>query len=96
MELFPPLSEFYASAADDPRIGSTHISLYMALLQQWNVGGGINPFFIERLPVMRLAKISARHTYNKCLTDLHTFGYLVYTPALNASVRSSICLTLAK
>lgn len=96
MELFPPLTKFFMAVADDPRIGSTHISLYMALLQQWNIGGGNNPFYIDRLQIMRLAKISARNTYNKCLTDLHTFGYLVYTPASNASVRSSIWLKLAK
>ena len=37
MELFEPLAEFYETIADDGRISATHISLYIALLQQWNL-----------------------------------------------------------
>ena len=56
MELFPPLSGFYKAIEDDLRIGTTHISLYMALLQQWNLGGGRNPLSIERAVIMKAAK----------------------------------------
>ena len=40
MELFPPLTGFYEAIEEDVRIGTTHISLYLALLQQWNLNGG--------------------------------------------------------
>ncbi len=92
MELFPPLSGFYQAIADDARIGSTHISIYMALLQQWNINGGKNPVKIERILIMRAAKINARHTYNKCINDLHEFGYILYEPAPNGSVTSRVFL----
>jgi hypothetical protein len=46
MELSPPLTGFYEAIEGDVRIGATHISLYMALLQQWNIVGGKNPFLI--------------------------------------------------
>lgn len=62
MELFPPLSLFYKAIADDSRIGATHISLYMALLQQWSLNGGLNPVEVKRSALMKLAKINARHT----------------------------------
>jgi hypothetical protein len=75
MELFPPLTTFYQAIEDDVRINTTHISLYMALLQQWNTIGGINPFQIERDAIMKTAKINARYTYNKCINDLQDFGY---------------------
>lgn len=92
MELFPPLSGFYQAIADDARIGSTHISIYMALLQQWNINGGKNPVKIERILIMKAAKINARHTYNKCINELQEFGYILYEPALNSSISSRVFL----
>jgi replication initiation and membrane attachment protein DnaB len=85
MELFPPLTRFYEAIEDDARIGTTHISLYMAILQQWNLNGGTNTFIILRRNIMKAAKISARHTYNKCIKELHNYGYIVYIPAFDNS-----------
>lgn len=89
MEMFPFLSAFYNRASEDGRIGATHISLYMALVHQWNLVGGKNPFPIERDQVMRTAKISGRHTYNKCINNLKDYGYINYLPSSN-SFRQSI------
>lgn len=92
MELFPPLSLFYKAIADDSRLGSTHISLYMALLQQWNIKGGVNPVYISRTEIMKIAKINARQTYNRCMNNLEEFGYIKYEPSLNGSVKSRVIL----
>jgi hypothetical protein len=92
MELFPPLSGFYEAIANDQRIGSTHISIYMALLQQWNLNGGDSPVEIERAVIMKSAKINARHTYNKCINQLQDYGYIRYEPATNGSVCSRVFL----
>lgn len=92
MELFTPLSTFCLVAADDARIGATHVCLYLALLNQWSRVGGTNPIPINRQAIMRHAKIRSRQTYNKCLNDLHDFGYLIYTPSVNAHTSSSVTL----
>lgn len=92
MELFPPLSEFYNTVANDARIGTSHISLYMAFLQCWNLNGGNNPITIERDAVMKAAKISSRQTYNQCINDLHQFGYIIYKPSVNASVQTKVTI----
>ncbi len=92
MELFPPLSGFYQAIADDARIGSTHISIYMALLQQWNINGGNNPVTIERTIIMKAAKINARQTYNKCINELQEYGYIIYEPCSNQFEASIIYL----
>jgi replication initiation and membrane attachment protein DnaB len=92
MELFPPLSGFYDAIKEDVRIGSTHISLYMALLQQWNLASGKNPFSIERAVIMKAAKINARYTYNKCMNNLQEFGYITYLPSLNQFTNSIVYL----
>ncbi len=83
MEIFPPLTGFYQAIAEDARIGTTHISLYMALLQQWNLCGGKTPIEIEKVIIMKTAKINARQTYNKCINELQEYGYIVYEPSSN-------------
>jgi len=90
MEQFEPLSSFYTAIADDPRISITHISLYIALLQQWNLNEGKNPVSIVRNNIMKTAKISARYTYNKCMNQLHDFGYIKYLPSSNPARKSEV------
>ena len=92
MELFPPMTEFYQAIEEDARIGRTHISLYMALLQQWNLNGGINPIAIARTTIMKAAKIDARYTYNKCMNNLQEFGYIIYLPSSNPFTSSTVYL----
>ncbi len=94
MALFSPLTEFYKAIAEDQRIGSTHISLYMALLQQWNINDGKNPVLIYRPAIMKAAKISSRHTYNKCINSLHEYGYIIYEASLNPVVHSKAYLNI--
>jgi hypothetical protein len=92
MELFPPLTMFYEAIAEDARIGISHISLYMALLQEWNMNGGINPIIIDRVSLMFGAKINARYTYNKCMNNLQEFGYITYLPSSNTFNSSAVYL----
>jgi len=92
MDLFPPMTVFYETIEDDVRISTTHISLYMALLQQWNLNGGINPIIITRATIMKAAKINARYTYNKCMNNLHEFGYITYLPSSNVFTLSTVYL----
>jgi hypothetical protein len=96
MELFPPLSFFYNAIADDSKIGATHISLYMALLQQWNLNGGNNPINISRKSLMKSAKINSRHTYNKCMNNLNEYGYIVYKPSSNGYVGGRVILNFCE
>ncbi|HNU15496.1 MAG TPA: hypothetical protein PKI55_13655 [Chitinophagaceae bacterium] len=92
MEPFSPLTDFYQAIAQDARIGTTHISLYMALLQQWNLNNRENPISIKRDKIMNAAKINSRHTYNRCMANLHEFGYIIYEPAVNSAVSSKVNL----
>jgi len=94
MELFTPLNDFCHAISNDARIGTTHISLFIALLQQWNLNGGNNPILIARDAVMKTAKINSRQTYNQCINDLHQFGYIVYEPSVNGSVPSRVIVNV--
>lgn len=78
--------------SEDARISATHISLYMALAQEWNLAGGKNPFPINRQRIMKTAKINARFTYNKCMNNLQEYGYIKYLPSSNSFTQSIIYL----
>jgi hypothetical protein len=91
MELFEPLAEFYETIADDGRISATHISLYIALLQQWNLNDCKNPIIIHRESIMKVAKIS-RRTYNRRINELCKYGYIQYVPSSNPVSGSTVYL----
>jgi len=86
------LSQMYLLISDDNKLNSTHISVYMALFQLWNINRFNNPFYINRGDVMRLSKIGSKSTYHKCLRDLDKWKYIVYYPSHNPLKGSKIKL----
>ncbi|MDP4271080.1 MAG: transcriptional regulator, partial [Bacteroidota bacterium] len=78
------LTGFFHRISSDNRLNPTHVSLYMALFQFWNVNHFGNPISICRQDLMKISKISAKATYHKCINDLHAYGYIVYEPSNNA------------
>lgn len=77
------LTGFYDRIQSDNRLNPTHISLYLALFQFWNLNHFQNPISISRNEMMRLSKISALGTYHKCIKQLQEFGYIEYLPSFN-------------
>lgn len=83
------LLNFLISAQEHPRLGSTHISLYAALVGLYLEQGGGEPLPVKRCEVMVLAKISPA-TYHKCLRALVECGFLVYYPCPDPKGSSQI------
>lgn len=77
------LTGFYDKIQEDHRLNPTHISLYLALFQFWNLNRFRNPISISRNEMMKLSKISAFGTYHKCIKELQEFGYIEYIPSFN-------------
>ncbi|MEO8405026.1 MAG: hypothetical protein ABI480_10535, partial [Chitinophagaceae bacterium] len=69
---------FYIAAIADKRIGTTHISLFMALLYLWYHCDLQIPLLVTRQMVMPVAGIRGRATYHKCIKELEEFGYIKY------------------
>lgn len=78
--------------ADDSRLNTSHVSMYLALFLIWNHNRFQNPLSINRSEVMKISKIGARATYHKCITELHQWGYLKYIPSHNPLKGSLIYL----
>jgi hypothetical protein len=77
------LTGFFDLVVKDERLNPTHISLYVALFQYWNVNRFKNPISISRSETMKVSKISAKGTYHKCMKELHEYGYIKYDPSYN-------------
>ena len=92
MEQVKELANFYAAIKEDHRIGTTHISLYMALFNFYNLNQFQNPIKITRASVMEVAKISGLATYHKCIKELADFGYIQYLPSFNPAICSQVVL----
>jgi hypothetical protein len=78
----------------DDRLNPTHISLYMALFQEWNSCRFADEFYVNRRELMRVAKIGSNSTYHRCVTDLDSWNYLCYFPSNNPYKGSKIKMSI--
>ena len=75
---------------EDKRLNSSHVSLYLALFQSWNLSRFNNPISIVREDMMMISKIGSKTTYHKCIKDLHKWKYLKYIPSNNPLKGSNV------
>jgi len=78
----------------DDRLNPTHISLYMALFQEWNSSRFANELYVNRRDLMCCAKIGSKSTYHRCITDLDSWNYLSYFPSKNPYKGSKIKMAI--
>ncbi len=83
MNYIKQLNAAFQLIVDDSRLNPTHVSLYMALFQLWNITRFSKVFYINRQEVMQLSKIGSKSTYHRCLTDLTNWKYIEYLPSHN-------------
>lgn len=76
--------------SEDRRPNPTHISLYMALFQYWNIHRFPDVFFVDRAEIMSWSKIGSKATYHRCLHALDSWNYLLYQPSHNPYKGSQI------
>lgn len=90
MNYIKHLTAVYEKFADDDRLNPSHLSLYMALFQVWNLNRFRNPVSIARGEVMKLSKIASNKTYLKGLRELGQWGYIRYFPSRNPMKGSKV------
>ncbi|UFH36428.1 transcriptional regulator [Flavobacterium acetivorans] len=83
MNYIKHLTAYFEKVSTDFELNPSHVSLYMALFQLWNVNRFQNPISISRDEVMRISKICSKATYHKCMKDIHNKGYIKYEPSYN-------------
>ncbi len=92
MNYIKHLSSILEKFNKDDRLNPTHVSLYLALFQYWNISRFSSPLSISRNEIMNLSKISSFATYHKCIKDLHNWEYIEYLPSHNPFKGSKVIL----
>jgi len=77
------LNGFFIRLAGDCQMTSYHISLYLALFQQWNAERFADEFIISRREMMDISRIGSANTYARCMKELAEWGYIRYIAASN-------------
>lgn len=83
------LAFFLSRIESDTRIGTRHISLFVAIWKKYT-GNPQNEVAFFSYELMPIAKISSYSTFHKSLKQLDTYGYLTYTPSFNHNCRSHV------
>lgn len=84
------LNQVFLRFNSDDRLNSTHVSLYMALFQEWNQNHFPKKMFINRGEIMKRSKLGSTSTYHRCIRELHTWEYMKYHPSKNPFKGSGI------
>ncbi|MFY0481169.1 transcriptional regulator [Flavobacterium sp. PLA-1-15] len=92
MNYIKHLTGFFIRIASEKTIYPTHISLYLALFQSWNVNRFKNPIAISRDEMMKTSRIASKATYHKCIKELQSMGFIDYLPSYNPYAGSEVIL----
>jgi hypothetical protein len=92
MNYIKHLTGFFNKINYETNLNPTHISLYLALFQCWNVNRFKNPTSISREEIMKSSKINSKATYHKCMRELELLGFMVYNPTFNPHSSSTIIM----
>tara|TARA_R110002124_G_scaffold274118_1_gene443850 strand:- start:1749 stop:2612 length:864 start_codon:yes stop_codon:yes gene_type:complete len=92
MNYIKHLTGFFNKISYETNLNPTHISLYLALFQCWNVNRFKNPTGISREEIMKASKINSKATYHKCMKELELLGFMVYKPTYNPHSSSNIIM----
>jgi hypothetical protein len=92
MNYIKHLTGFFIRIASEETIYPTHISLYLALFQSWNVNRFKNPIAISRDEMMKTSRIASKATYHKCIKELQNMGFIDYLPSYNPYAGSEVII----
>jgi hypothetical protein len=88
------ITEFFGKIRTDPRIGTSHIALYVSLVSLRENSEVTEPLDLFSWQVMPVAKISSCATYVKLIGELNAYCYLRYQPSYYKKKPSSIWLNV--
>jgi hypothetical protein len=92
MNYIKHLTGFFIRIASEETIYPTHISLYIALFQSWNINRFKNPISISRDEMMKASRIASKATYHKCIKELQNMGFIDYLPSYNPYSGSEVII----
>lgn len=92
MNYIKHLTGFFIRISNEQTIYPTHISLYLALFQSWNINRFKNPITISREEMMKSSRIASKATYHKCIKELQALGFIEYLPSYNPYLGTEVIM----
>jgi hypothetical protein len=86
------LMGFFERINADLRLTPFHISLYLALLHQWQRSSFEEHIILNKKNMQNQSRIGSAHTLYRCLNDLSAWGYIAYDVSRSPSSGSSIAI----
>ncbi|MDE3744091.1 hypothetical protein [Maribacter polysaccharolyticus] len=96
MNYISQLNSVFEKFYFDDRLNPSHLSLYLALFQEWNRCRFSNIFFIDRGELMKASKIGSKSTYHRCIRNLDEWEYLSYFPSNNPFKGSMVKMAIIR
>lgn len=75
------LTAFFTRIQKDPKIGPSHIALYLTIWKETISSENPGHVAIYSRPLMKRAKINSSSTYSRILKDLCNGGYIRFEPS---------------
>ncbi|PSL18587.1 hypothetical protein CLV60_13014 [Dyadobacter jiangsuensis] len=75
------LTSFFKRIQKDPKIGPSHIALYLTIWKEAISSKNPGHLAIYSRPLMKGAKINSSSTYSRILKDLCNGGYIRFEPS---------------
>ncbi|PKD18417.1 hypothetical protein APR41_04505 [Salegentibacter salinarum] len=88
------LTEVTEKFKNDDRLNATHISIYYALFQYWNLFRFRKQFFVQREEIMQASKVGSLTTYHRCIRELSKWNYITYLPSKNPLKGSQVMMSI--
>lgn len=88
-EVINILQHFFLKSSRDPRIGKSHLAVFIAVFERWHNKEYCSPFRMFANEGARAARVSLS-TYYQCIIDLDAHGYLRYLPSYRNDQGSQI------
>jgi hypothetical protein len=85
-----PIMTILEAMAEDDRIGTAHVCLYLAIWDSGERLGTKGLFYICRRELMRRSKLKGRTTYVRVIGELARWQYIDYRPSPDMRGRSRV------
>ncbi|CAN5389070.1 hypothetical protein BH10BAC4_BH10BAC4_07480 [soil metagenome] len=92
MDKFLMLTHYIDRMVSDSRLKPIHLSLSIALCNEWIQNNLRAPYRVSRRLLMKASRIRSKATYHKTMRDLQMFGYLKYVPSYHPQKASKVFL----
>ena len=82
--------DYYERISKDERLDMEHLNLYISIYYWWAQNKFQNPVAITSKIILTMSRLKTITVYNKCIRDLHDYGYIKYIPSFHPELGNMV------